>query len=63
VDTTGAGDVFVGALAARLALGDDLAAAAGKAIYAATMAVTWPGARPGTDAAMGAVAVPAEAGA
>jgi ribokinase len=60
-DTTGAGDAFVGTLAARLALGDDLAAAARKAVYAATMAVTWPGARPGTDAAKGGVAAPAEA--
>lgn len=61
VDTTGAGDAFVGTLAARLALGDDLAAAASKAVDAATMAVTWPGARPGTDAVKGGVAVPAEA--
>jgi ribokinase len=63
VDTTGAGDAFVGTLAARLALGDDLAAAADKAVDAATMTVTWPGARPGTDTTKGGMAVPAGAGA
>jgi ribokinase len=61
VDTTGAGDAFVGTLATRLAVGDDLAVAASQAVHAATMAVTWPGARPGTDPAMGGVAMPAEA--
>jgi ribokinase len=61
VDTTGAGDAFVGTLATRLALGDDLGAAASKAVYAATTAVTWPGARPDSDSAMGAMPMPAEA--
>ncbi len=50
VDTTGAGDTFVGTLAARLALGDDLIAAVREATYAASLAVTWPGARPDADA-------------
>lgn len=46
VDTTGAGDTFVGALAARLAAGDGLTAAAGAAAAQAAAAVRWPGARP-----------------
>jgi ribokinase len=50
VDTTGAGDAFVGTLAARLALGDDLIAAVREATHAASLAVTWPGARPAADA-------------
>jgi ribokinase len=56
VDTTGAGDAFVGTLAARLALGDDLIAAVREATHAASLAVTWPGARPSTDAPASAVA-------
>jgi ribokinase len=56
VDTTGAGDAFVGTLAARLALGDDLIAAASEAVRAATAAVTWAGARAGTDTTTGATA-------
>jgi len=63
VDTTGAGDAFAGTLAARLALGDDLAAAASKAVDAASLAVTWPGARPATGAPEGGRTVPARAGA
>jgi len=44
VDTTGAGDCFVGTLAARLALGDDLVTAAVAANRAAARSVTRPGA-------------------
>ncbi len=46
VDTTGAGDTFVGVLAARLARGEGLVAAASAANRVAAEAVTWPGARP-----------------
>lgn len=46
VDATGAGDTFVGVLAARLARGDDVVAAASAANRCAAKAVTWPGARP-----------------
>lgn len=49
VDTTGAGDVFVGVLAARLALGDALTEAAKHAVESAAKAVTWAGARPAQD--------------
>jgi ribokinase len=45
VDTTGAGDAFVGALAAHLAKGSPLRVAAGAAIEAASRSVTSPGAR------------------
>ena len=44
VDTTGAGDCFVGTLAARLAFGDDLFDAARTANAAAARSVTKPGA-------------------
>ncbi|WP_423859307.1 PfkB family carbohydrate kinase, partial [Arachnia propionica] len=46
VDATGAGDTFVGVLAARLALGEGLVTAASAANRSAAEAVTWPGARP-----------------
>jgi ribokinase len=46
VDTTGAGDTFVGVLAARLAAGDELLAAAHEASRAAAESVLWEGARP-----------------
>ncbi|MBV8190279.1 MAG: ribokinase, partial [Alphaproteobacteria bacterium] len=46
VDTTGAGDCFVGALAARLAAGDALVAAARYANAAASCAVEQLGAGP-----------------
>jgi ribokinase len=46
VDTTGAGDMFVGTLAARLADSDDLDAGVRDANAAAARCVTWPGARP-----------------
>lgn len=46
VDTTGAGDTFVGVLAARLAAGDDLVAAAQAASRAGADSVLWAGARP-----------------
>jgi ribokinase len=49
VDTTGAGDVLVGALAARLAGGLDLPAATAGAVAAAAQCVGWPGARPEPD--------------
>jgi len=45
VDTTGAGDVFVGAFAAAVATGDDNDAAVRRATIAASAAVTWRGAR------------------
>lgn len=48
VDTTGAGDCFVGSLSARLAAGDDLAAAMRYANVAASISVT----RVGTGTAM-----------
>lgn len=44
VDTTGAGDTFVGVLVARLAAGSDLEQALGAARVAASIAVTRPGA-------------------
>jgi ribokinase len=46
VDTTGAGDTFVGTLAAYLARGEELTIAVGAAVSAASEAVTWRGARP-----------------
>jgi ribokinase len=49
VDTTGAGDAFVGTLAARLAQGEGLGAAVAASVAAAGRAVTWPGARPPDD--------------
>ncbi|MEU5979909.1 ribokinase [Streptomyces sp. NPDC047315] len=45
VDTTGAGDAFTAALAWRLGLGEDLAAAAGYAVRVGSAAVTRPGAQ------------------
>ena len=46
-DTTGAGDTFNGVLAARLAAGDDLAAAVPIAVAAASLSVGEVGARGG----------------
>lgn len=46
VDTTGAGDAFVGALAARLAAGDDLASAARHGARAGAWTCTVAGAQP-----------------
>jgi ribokinase len=46
VDTTGAGDAFVGTLAARLAGGAPLGAAVAASVAAAGETVTWRGARP-----------------
>jgi ribokinase len=51
VDATGAGDTLTGALAARLAAGDDLEAAARYAVVAAALSVTAPGARGGMPTA------------
>ena len=51
VDTTGAGDTLTGALAARLAAGDDLEAAARYAVVAAALSVTAAGARGGMPSA------------
>ncbi|GAA5209791.1 ribokinase [Microbacterium kyungheense] len=45
VDTTGAGDAFVGAMVARLTRGDDLAAAVGSGVSAGTRTVQFAGAR------------------
>ena len=47
VDTTGAGDTFNGALAAELAAGADLRAAAELAVAAASLSTRAPGARDG----------------
>ena len=47
VDTTGAGDCFNGVFAAALAEGRDVAEAARRAVFAAAMSVTKPGAREG----------------
>jgi ribokinase len=49
VDTTGAGDTFVGVLSARLAVGDDLRAAVRAAVAAGAESVSWRGARPPQD--------------
>ena len=46
VDTTGAGDAFVGNLACRLERGEDLKSAAAFACYAASLSVTRHGAQP-----------------
>jgi ribokinase len=46
VDTTGAGDAFAGALAARLAAGDSLVDAASYAARVAAISVTKAGAQP-----------------
>jgi ribokinase len=46
VDTTAAGDTFCGAMAARLAAGDDVLAAATYGIRAASLSVTKAGAQP-----------------
>jgi len=46
VDTTGAGDQFVAALAVRLRAGDELAAAVEFAVRAASLSVTRPGTMP-----------------
>jgi ribokinase len=51
VDTVGAGDALNGALAAGLAAGLDLAAAARRAVVAASVATTRTGAREGTPTA------------
>ena len=51
VDTTGAGDTFTGVLAARLAAGDDVRAAAATAVRAASRSVTAAGARTGMPTA------------
>ncbi|MEZ5408246.1 MAG: PfkB family carbohydrate kinase [Acidimicrobiales bacterium] len=51
VDTTGAGDTFTGVLAARLAAGADLGAAAATAVAAASLSVTAAGARTGMPTA------------
>jgi ribokinase len=45
VDTTGAGDAFLGALASRLALGEDLVAACRFAVRVGSFATTRPGAQ------------------
>jgi ribokinase len=44
IDTTGAGDAFVGSLCARLARGDDLGSAVVWASAAASLSVERPGA-------------------
>jgi ribokinase len=65
VDTTGAGDCFTGALAARLAAGDDLSAAAAFASVAAALATTGKGtqaAYPTYDQVLGRLETPPAAG-
>jgi ribokinase len=47
VDTTGAGDTLTGVLAASLAQGYELRASVRRAVAAAALAVTKPGARAG----------------
>jgi ribokinase len=47
IDTTGAGDTFVGVLAGSLAEGMDLPAAMARACRAASLACLFPGAQPG----------------
>jgi ribokinase len=59
VDTTGAGDMFVGSLAARLAAGDSIAAAVRFATAAAGLSVTAPGTIPSYPAAAAAAAAAA----
>jgi len=56
-DTTGAGDTFNGVLAARLAAGDQLAAAVPVAVAAASLSVTQVGARGGMPTAAEIAAV------
>jgi ribokinase len=59
VDTTGAGDTYVGVLAAALAETDDLARAMRLASAAASLACTRPGtqaAQPGRDEILSAAA-------
>ena len=51
IDTTGAGDAFIGGLATRLRLGDDLTAAATYAVAVASISVTQPGTMPSYPAA------------
>jgi ribokinase len=50
-DTTGAGDTFNGVLAARLAAGDNLGMAVRAAVVAASISVTYVGARAGMPSA------------
>ncbi len=57
VDTTGAGDTFCGVLAARLAAGDDLAAAARHGVVAGALAVQRPGAQESVPTAAEVAAV------
>ncbi|MEA2249214.1 MAG: ribokinase [Solirubrobacteraceae bacterium] len=57
VDTTGAGDTFSGALAARIAAGDGVAAAARFAVAAGSCAVREPGARAGMPTVADVLAV------
>lgn len=51
IDTTGAGDTFVGTLAAALCDGAELRAAIALAAARASVACTWPGAQPPLDPA------------
>jgi ribokinase len=59
VDTTGAGDAFTGALAWRLAAGDDLHRALPTAVRVGTLAVTRPGAQPSFPTLAQLAALPA----
>jgi ribokinase len=51
IDTVGAGDTFAGALAAGLAMGRDLVTSARRAVAAASLSTTRPGARGGMPTA------------
>ena len=61
VDTVGAGDTFVGALAADLAAGRDLVDAAARAVAAASLSTTRRGARGGMPSADELEALPRRA--
>ncbi|HUY44249.1 MAG TPA: ribokinase [Streptosporangiaceae bacterium] len=62
-DTTGAGDAFIGGLAARLRAGDDLPAAAAYAATVASFSVTRHGTMPAYPTAADLAVLPADAGA
>lgn len=62
VDTTGAGDQFIGALAARLRVGDSMLDAARYAVRAAALSVTQPGTMPAFATTEALASAPAATG-